>query len=117
MINLSKSFKKLYSRPRQVRRRHPRYANFVKVNYLVRRTWYRGSIQNASEGGLYIRTAEDGEYSEGDSISMLVEFGVLHHQIRGKIIRVESDGIGVEFETSEPEYSELKALLADHCFF
>ena len=114
MINLFKSFRKLYSRPRQERRSQPRYASFVKVDYLVRGSWYRGSIQNISEGGLYFRSIEEGDFSKGDSILMLVEFGVLHHQIRGKISRVESDGISVEFETSEPGYSELKALLADH---
>jgi hypothetical protein len=48
---------------------------------------------------------------------MLVEFGVLRHQIRGKIVRVESHGIAVEFDTSEPGYSDLKDLLAKHCFF
>ncbi len=78
-------------------------------------SWYRGSINSISEGGLYIRSGEDGEFSKGDSILMLVEFGVLRHQIRGKISRVETDGVAVEFETSEPGYSELKALFADHC--
>ena len=101
----------------QERRRHPRYASFVKVGYLVEGSWYSGSIQNISDGGLYIRSIEKGELSKGDSILILVEFGFLHHQIRGEIIRVESDGIAVEFDTSEPGYSELKALLADHCFF
>jgi len=48
---------------------------------------------------------------------MLVELRVLRDQISGRIIRVVSDGIGVAFHTSEPEYSELKALLAAHCFF
>jgi hypothetical protein len=115
MANLLKSFKKLYSSPRQETRRHPRYSCFIRVYYLVQGSWYRGSIQNVSEGGLYIRSFQEGKFSTDDPILMLVEFGVLRHQIRGKIIRVESDGIGVEFETSEPEYSALKALLADHC--
>jgi len=48
---------------------------------------------------------------------MLVEARVLRDQIRGRIIRVGSDGIGVAFQTSEPEYSELKALLAAHGLF
>jgi hypothetical protein len=38
----------------------------------------------------------------------------LRDQIRGKIIRVGSDGIAVAFQTLEPEYTELKALLAAH---
>ena len=48
---------------------------------------------------------------------MLVELRVLRDQIRGRIIRVGSDGIAAAFDTSEPEYSELRALLADHCPF
>jgi hypothetical protein len=42
---------------------------------------------------------------------------VLRDQIRGRIIRVGSDGFGVVFHSSEPEYSKLKALLATHCLF
>ena len=118
MNNLFKSFKKLYSRRRRLEKRsHPRHASSVKVDYLVQRSWYRGSIQNISEGGLYIRAIKEGDFFKGDSILMLVEFAVLRHQIRGKIVRVESHGIAVEFDTSEPGYSDLKGLLAKHCFF
>jgi len=46
-----------------------------------------------------------------------VELRVLRDQIPGRIIRAGSDGIGVAFHASESEYSELKALLAAHCFF
>ena len=48
---------------------------------------------------------------------MVANLRVLRDQIRGRIIRVGSDGFGVAFHTSEPEYSELKALLAIHCLF
>jgi hypothetical protein len=117
MANLFKSFKKLYASSRQEKRRYLRHASFVRVDYLVQRSWHRGSIKNISEGGLYIRSIEEGDFFKGDSVLMLVEFGALRHQIRGKIIRVKSDGLAVEFDTSEPGYSDLKALLADHCFF
>ena len=117
METFFKSFKKLRLKAHAERRKHPRYASFVKVDYLVRGSWYRGSIQNISEGGLYIRAIKEGDFFKGDSILMLVEFAVLRHQIRGKIVRVESHGIAVEFDTSEPGYSDLKDLLAKHCFF
>jgi hypothetical protein len=48
---------------------------------------------------------------------MIVDLRVLRDQIRGEVIRDGSDGIAVAFQTSEPEYSELKALLAAHCLF
>jgi hypothetical protein len=99
----------------QERRQHSRHACVIKVYYLVRGSWYRGSIQNISEGGVYIRSIKEGKFSNGESILMLVELRVLRDQIRGKIIRIGSDGIAVAFHTSEPEYSELKALLEDHC--
>jgi hypothetical protein len=99
----------------QERRLHHRYTCFIKVYYLVCGSWYRGSIQNISEGGVYIRSIREGRFSEGESILMLVELRVLRDQIRGSVVRVGSDGIAVAFHTSEPEYTELKALLADHC--
>ena len=61
----------------QERRLHPRHDSFIKVDYLVLGSWYRGSIQNISEGGAYIRSNEEGEFLKGHSILMLVEFGVL----------------------------------------
>ena len=87
----------------------------MKVYYLVQGTWNRGSIQNISKGGVYIRSIRQGQFPEGEAILMLVEVRVLRDQLRGKIIRVGSDGIAVAFHTSEPDYTELKALLADHC--
>jgi hypothetical protein len=117
MANLFKSIKRLYSSPRQDTREHSRYSCFIPVHYLVKGSWYRGSIRSISEGGAYIRSIQKGGFHKSDPISMVVEFGHLRHQIRGKIIRLGSEEIAVEFDTSEPEYSELKTLLTDYCFF
>ena len=117
MLNLFKSLSRPSRTSTHERRRNPRHDCRIKVYYLVQGSWYRGSIQNISEGGAYIRSIREGQFSEGEAILMLVELRVLHDQIRGRIIRVGSDAIGAAFHTSEPEYSELKALLAAHCFF
>jgi hypothetical protein len=117
MLNIFKSFRGHQHQSMQERSQHSRYACLIKVYYLVRGSWYRGSIQNISEGGVYIRSIRQGQFPEGEAILMLVELRVLRDQIRGKIMRVGSDGIAVAFHTSEPEYTELKALLTDHCFF
>ena len=101
----------------QERRQYPRHACRIKVYYLAQDSWYKGSIQNISEGGAYIRSFREGQFSEGKAILMLVELRVLRDQIRGRIIRAGSDGIAVAFHTSEPEYSELTALMATHCLF
>ena len=112
---LRRAFRKLSFRSQKERRLHLRHSSIVRVDYLVLGSWYRGSIRNISEGGLYIRSSEEGDFSKGVPILMVVEFGVLRHQIRGKIIRVGSAGFAVAFHNSEPAYSELKALLATHC--
>ena len=115
MLNIFKSLRGQQHRSMQERRQHPRHTCAMKIYYLVQGTWHRGSIQNISEGGVYIRSIQRRKYSKGEAILMLVELRVLRDQIRGKIIRAGSDGIVVAFQTSEPEYGELKALLAAHC--
>jgi hypothetical protein len=117
MLNLLRSFRRPSHVSQQERRLHPRHVCRIKVYYLGQSSWYRGSIQNISEGGVYIRTLQQEKHSEGGAILMLVELRVLRDQIRGRIVRAGSDGIGVAFRTSEPEYSELKALLAAHGLF
>jgi len=115
MLNILKSFRGHQHKSIQERRLHPRHACAAKAHYLVQGTWYRGSIQNISEGGVYIRSIRERQSPEGEAILMLVELSVLRDQMRGRIIRAGSDGIAVAFDTSEPEYGELKALLAAQC--
>ena len=117
MKNPLRAFRKLRFRSRQERRQHRRHACGIKVHYLAHGSWYRGSIQNISEGGVYVRSIQRGKFSEGEPILMVVDLRVLRDQIRGRIIRARSEGIAVAFHTSEPEYSDLKALLATHCIF
>ena len=117
MLNIFKSLRGQHHRSMQERRQHRRHACGIKVHYLAHGSWYRGSIQNISEGGVYVRSIQRGTFSEGEPILMVVDLRVLRDQIRGRIIRARSEGIAVAFHTSEPEYSELKALLAAHCLF
>jgi hypothetical protein len=118
MLNILKSFRGHKHQSTQERRQHPRHACAIKVYYLVQGAWYKGSIQNISEGGVYIRSSRgERQFPQGEAILMLVELRVLRDQIRGRIIRAGSNGIAAAFDTSEPEYSALRALLADHCPF
>ena len=77
MLNIFKSFRERQHQSMQERRKHPRHACAMKVYYLVQGTWHRGSIQNISEGGVYIRSMQGGEFSKGEAILMLVELRVL----------------------------------------
>jgi PilZ domain len=117
MLNILKAFRRHHRRSMQERRLHPRHDCLIKVYYLAQGSWYRGSIQNISEGGAYIRSIQKVQFSKGETILMVVELRVLRDQIRGRIIRAGSDGIGVAFHTSEPGYNEFQALLAAHCPF
>jgi hypothetical protein len=114
MLNIFKSLRGQHHRSMEERRQHPRHACLITVYYLVRNSWYRGSIQNISEGGVYVRSIQKGKVSKGEAILMIVDLRVLRDQIRGRIIRVGSDGIGVRFQKAEPQYSELIALFKRH---
>ena len=115
MLNLFKSLRRPSQISVQERRLHPRHDCLIKVYYLAQSSWYRGSIQNISEGGAYIRSIREGQFVEGQPILIVVELRVLRDQIRGRIIRAGSDGFGVAFHTSQPDHTELKALLAAYC--
>jgi hypothetical protein len=116
MDDLFKFFKKLRPGSRQERRKYPRKACFIGAYYMVRGSWYKGSIEDISKGGAYIQSMQDRKVSPGEDILLVAQFGVLRDQIRGKIIRVGSHGMGVEFETSEPDRGESEAL-PDESYF
>ena len=83
---------------------------------MLRGRWYKGYIQNISEGGAYIVPDLQKKVPLGDDILLVVELRVLFDQIRCKIIWRKPSGMGVAFDTSDPGYSKLKELLAARCF-
>lgn len=116
MQNLFKFLKKRHPDEHGERRRHPRYTYFMKVHYMVRDCWYKGYIQNISEGGAYIVPDLQKKVPLGEDILLVVELRVLLDQIKCKIVWKKSRGIGVAFDTADPNYSKLKALLTARCF-
>jgi len=86
----------------QERRKHPREARSAKANYMVKGRWHKGSIQNISEGGAYIRAFQHRAFSPGESIFVIAKMKVLREQLRGKIAWVGPHGMGIEFQTTEP---------------
>jgi Tfp pilus assembly protein PilZ len=84
---------------------------------MVQGFWYKGSIWDISEGGAYILSSQGRNFLSGDDILLIVKLRVLRNQIKGKIIWMRSSGIGVAFDRSEPDYSELRDRLADYCLF
>ena len=73
METFFKSFKKLRLKAHAERRKHPRYASFIKAHYMVRDYWYKGYIRNISEGGAYIQSAPERKVSPGEDILLVVE--------------------------------------------
>jgi hypothetical protein len=116
MENFLRSFKKLRLKARADRRKHPRHSVFIKTHYMVGGYWYKGYIKNISEGGAYILSAPGLKLSTGEDLLLFVELKVLLDQIKGKIIWRGPHGIALAFNTSDPDYSRLKALLVARCF-
>lgn len=84
----------------QERRKHNRKACSIKADYMVQGRWHRGSIQNISEGGAYIRRFDSRTFSPGEGIFLVAQIRVLREQLRGKIAWVGPHGMGVEFQTT-----------------
>ena len=104
MDDILESFKKLQLGPSQEKRKHPRKDCSIKANYMVKGRWYKGSVQNISEGGTYIGTFEGRTLSPGEVIFLVARIRFLREQIRGKIAWVGRNGIGVEFQPTECSY-------------
>jgi hypothetical protein len=106
MENLIESFKKYHFRSRQERRQHPRNVCFIEAYYMVQGRGYKGSIQNISEGGAYIRSIKGEKFFPGEEIFLVPGTRLLCDQLRGKIAWVGSNSIGVEFQISELDDGE-----------
>ncbi|MBW1608118.1 MAG: PilZ domain-containing protein [Deltaproteobacteria bacterium] len=80
------------------RRKHPRESTFVHVDCSGNQCAFTDFIQNLSAGGLYIDTQLP--FFPGQELSMTfsVTNGETPIKITGKIVRVDSRGIGVKFD-------------------
>ena len=80
------------------RRKHPRDSTFVHVDCSGNQCAFTDFIQNLSAGGLYIDTQLP--FFPGQELSMTfsVTNGETPIKITGKIVRVDSRGIGVKFD-------------------
>ena len=71
----------------------------MELEYMVRNRWHKGSVQDISEGGAYIRSSK--RHSPGEDILLAVPLRILGDQLRGKIIWVRTHGMGVKFHLPE----------------
>jgi hypothetical protein len=108
METLVESFRNLPHEPTQERRKHPRNDCFIEAYCMVQGCGYKGSIQNVSEGGAYISMRGE-KFFPGDEIFLVARIRLLRDQLRGRIIWVGSNGMGVEFQMPELDCAEPEA--------
>ncbi len=79
------------------KRKRVRHADSKIVDFVVGRRSHRGSTINMSGDGVFIKT--EGRFSKGQAILMTFESPrfAKREKRTGKIARVASHGIGVEF--------------------
>ena len=101
MDDLLNSIKNPALGSQQERRKYNRKACSIKANYMVQGRCYKGSIQNISDGGVYISSVRGERFFHSEEIVLVARFRVLREQLRGKIAWVGPYGMGVEFQTTE----------------
>jgi PilZ domain len=106
MENLDESDERLHFRSTLERRKHLRNPCLIEAHCMVQGCGYKGTIQNISEGGACIRSVKLEKLIPGEEIVLVPRSRVLSDQLRGKIVWVGSNGIGVAFQTSELDSDE-----------
>jgi Tfp pilus assembly protein PilZ len=99
---------KLAVPPVQDKRQYFRKRCFIEVDYTIRGYCYKGSIQNISEGGAYVRSNTARRFLWGEHVALIIPLRILGDQIKGKIAWVRPHGMGIMFEKSSAVSGELK---------
>jgi len=82
---------------RSEKRRYPRKACYVNVDYAVRGRSYDDIVKNISQGGVCLRTQRP--FLPGDEISLDFSLLELRTRVEGRIAWASPLGIGVEFRS------------------
>ena len=86
----------------QEKRRHPRFARLVEVDFSVLGRFYRGFIRNLSAGGALIETLDTFAVGEQILVSYPAPNQAGNIKRSGEITRAVPNGIGVRF-TDQPQ--------------
>jgi type IV pilus assembly protein PilZ len=93
------------------RRRYPRKACFVYVDYTVRGRSYNDAVNNISQGGVCIRTQRP--FQQGDEIELDFPLLGMSAHIEGRIVWAGPRSIGIEFGSV---YADAKGVRYDFRF-
>lgn len=96
LSELIRSIRRL-NRLRTDKRRYPRKACFIEVDYVVRGRSYNDIVNNISQGGACVRTQRP--FFPGDEISLDFSLLGLRTHIEGRIAWVDPRSIGIEFRS------------------
>ena len=80
------------------RRRSARAEVTVRVNYATVDALFSDFTRNVNEGGLFVATDEPLELEESVVLQFALPGTATPIQARGRVVRVESDGMGIEFD-------------------
>jgi hypothetical protein len=71
-------------------------------------------IKDFSLSGLFIQVQDPSQFKEGDEVHLVIELPHEneHLRLKARIIRVTTEGIGVEFADLEPQH----AMALEYCF-
>jgi hypothetical protein len=83
------------------KRRHPRKACFIYVDYVVRGRSYNDAVNNISQGGACIRTQR--QFHPGDEIELDFPLLGLRAHIEGRIAWAGPRSIGIKFRSVTAE--------------
>ena len=84
-------------RKRKPEEREQRISLYTEASFVVGSTTYRGFVLDMSSGGLFIETADPFEIGQEITINLKRSRDAKVIKVRGRIARVEHNGIGVQF--------------------
>jgi uncharacterized protein (TIGR02266 family) len=94
------------------KRKHPRKAYFMAVDYATEDRAYKDFIRDIGMGGVFIRTRMPFSVGQEISLSFPLPDQRRHVKINGEIVRAGEQGIGVRFKmNSKDQETEIESLL------
>lgn len=93
-------------------RKHPRVSCNFPVDYSTKTRVYHDFIQDLSKGGLFIETRETMVMKEPISLTFALPKSGTHFKMTGKIVRIEKNGVAIEFDEKMSKYQEEAILQA-----
>jgi Tfp pilus assembly protein PilZ len=93
------------------KRKHERKPFVTTLDYSTDSGSYRDYIKDISVGGLFIETGTSFSVGEETSMTLLLPEYEKKIKIQGEIVRIEEQGIGVKFKTSQVQKEIIKSFV------